>query len=212
MKVIYCYDYWNILRKHFFVEQKYQKKKLELGESLSRKKPNHHNNKRLTQREKKRTKDLICLPMNNRKFENLSIFSYSKHGTDKFSNCACFWDLKPWPHLFRWDNTKGGRITPQRLLKNYCLFSWVFVSLITPLIKLWRFCIEMINPGRESEPVEVIASNYMFFYFDFFCVLLECFSPFSTIFLWEMGQKPLRKIRLLVFLELYNQPDNSIFF
>ena len=78
--------------------------------------------------------------------------------------------------------------------------------------KLWRFCIEIINPRRESEPVEVIASNYIFFYFDFFCVLLECFLPFSTIFLWEMGQKPLRKIRLLVFLELYNQPDNSIFF
>ena len=56
MKVIYCYDYWNILRKHFFVEQKYQKKKLELGESLSRKKPNHHDNKRLTQREKKELK------------------------------------------------------------------------------------------------------------------------------------------------------------
>ena len=62
MKVIYCYE--NI----FFVEQKYQKKKLELGESLGRKKPNHHDNKRLTQREKKRTKDLICLPMNNRAF------------------------------------------------------------------------------------------------------------------------------------------------
>ena len=31
---------------------------------------------------------------------------------------------------------------------------------------------EMINPGRESEPVEVIASNYIFFDFDFFCVLL----------------------------------------
>ena len=27
MKVIYYYDYWNILRKHFFVEQKYKKKK-----------------------------------------------------------------------------------------------------------------------------------------------------------------------------------------
>ena len=107
---------------------------------------------------------------------------------------------------------KGGHITPQRLLKNYCLFSWVFVSLITSLTKLWRFCIEIINPRRESKPVEVIASNYIFFYFDFFCVLLECFLPFSTIFLWEMGQKPLRKIRLLVFLELYNQPDNSIFF
>ena len=163
------------IKKTFFLSSKsIKKKKLELGESLSRKKPNHHDNKRLTQWEKKRTKNLICLPMNNRAsvFENLSIFSYSQHGTDKFSNCACFWDLEPWPHLFRWDNTKGGHIMPQRLLKNYCLFSWVFVSLITPLIKLWRFCIEMINPGRESEPVEVIASNYIFFYFDFFCVLL----------------------------------------
>ena len=162
------------IKKTFFLSSKSIKKKLKLGESLSRKKPNHHDNKCLTQREKKRTKNLICLPMNNKAsvFENLSIFSYSQHGTDKFPNCACFWDLKPWPHLFRWDNTKGGHITPQRLLKNYCLFSWVFVSLITSLTKLWRFCIEIINPRRESESVEVIASNYIFFYFDFFCVLL----------------------------------------
>ena len=183
MKVIYYYDYWNILRK------------LELGESLSRKKPNHHDNKCLTQREKKRTKNLICLPMNNRAsvFENLSIFSYSQHGTDKFSNCACFWDLEPWPHLFRWDNTKGGHRTPQRFLKNYCLFSWVFVSLITPLIKLWRFCIEMINPGRESEPVEVIASNYIFFWFWFFlCSVIMLFALFND-FLLGNGTKTAKK-------------------
>ena len=53
MKVIYNYYYWNILRKHFFCRAKVSKKKLELGESLGRKKPNHHDNKRLTQRKKK---------------------------------------------------------------------------------------------------------------------------------------------------------------
>ena len=133
--------------------------------------------------------------MNNRAsvFENLSIFSYSQHGTDKFSNCACFWDLEPWPHLFRWDNTKGGHITPQRFLKNCCLFSWVFVSLITPLIKLWRFCIEMINPGRESEPVEVIASNYIFFWFWFFlCSVIMLFALFND-FLLGNGTKTAKK-------------------
>ena len=119
MKVIYYYDYWNILRKHFFCRAKVSKKKLELGESLSRKKPNHHDNKCLTQREKKRTKNLICLPMNNRAsvFENLSIFSNSKHGTDKFSNCACFWDLEPLTASFQMRQYKRGTHNASKIVK-----------------------------------------------------------------------------------------------
>ena len=179
------------IKKTFFLSSKSIKKKLELGESLSRKKPNHHDNKCLTQREKKKPKNLICLPMNNKAsvFENLSIFSYSQRGTDKFPNCACFWDLKPWPHLFRWDNTKGGHITPQRLLKNYCLFSWVFVSLITSLTKLWRFCIEIINPRRESESVEV---KYIFLFWFFLCPVIMLFAFFND-FLVGNGTKTAKK-------------------